>query len=87
MGNHLYPQPTSGRPSNSLHFVVGEMNGKLDQLIASLLPTIQAIQADHSSLEQRVVVLEAGKWQLIGGGSILVILISAWEIIARVYHL
>lgn len=78
--------PALGRPSNSLHFVVGEINGKMDQLLASILPQLQSIKQDHSSLEARVVVLEAGRWQLIGAGSVVVFIITAWEVIRYVVH-
>lgn len=76
-----------GRPSSSLHFVVGEMNGKLDQLMASLLPQLQSLREADASLEARVIALERGKWLVVGGGSIVVFLIGAWEIVRYVIHL
>lgn len=85
MSSVSYPTPSQGRPSNSLHFVVGEMNGKLDQLIANLLPQLQSIQSEASSLEARVVVLEELKWRAAGAGAVVVFLITAWEIIRYVF--
>lgn len=70
-----------GRPSSSLHFVVGEMNGKLDQLMASLLPQLQSLREADASLDGRVKSLERGQWLVVGGGSIIVFLIGAWEVV------
>ncbi len=70
-----------GRPSNSLHFVVGEMNGKLDQLLASILPQLQALREADSSLETRLVVVERNQWMQLGGAGILIFLVTGWEVI------
>ena len=74
-----------GRPSSSLHFVVGEMNGKLDQLMASLLPQLQSLREADASLDGRVKSLERGQWVVVGGGSIIVFLVGAWEVIRVVF--
>lgn len=75
-----------GRPSSSLHFVVGEMNGKLDQLMASLLPQLQALREADKSQDERIGRLEVWQARIIGGGGVVVFLISAWEVI-RVFIL
>lgn len=75
-----------GRPSASLHFVVGEMNGKLDQLMASLLPQLQALREADKDHEDRIGKLEVWQARIIGGGGMVVFLISAWEVI-RVFIL
>lgn len=53
-----------GRPSNSLHFIVGEMSGKLDQVLLML--------ARVDKLEDRVGSLERLKWKVVGGVSLIV---------------
>lgn len=62
-----------GRPSSSLHFIVGEMNGKLDTMLLEVRPAL-------SSLNQRVVRLERWQWGLAGAGGLVGVLVSAWEI-------
>lgn len=79
-------EATAGRPSSSLHFAVGEINGKMDQLIASLLPQLQALRDTDSSLDVRVTALERGQWLVTGGGIIIVFIVSAWEVIRVVLH-
>lgn len=74
-----------GRPSTSLHFAVGEISGKLDQLIAALLPQFESLRAADGSLDLRVTALERGQWLVTGGGLIIVFIVSAWEIIRVVY--
>ena len=69
------PAVTVGRPSNSLHFIVGEMSGKLDQVLAAILMDRQRVD----SLEGRVEVLERWRWRILGGGSVLVFLIGSVE--------
>lgn len=76
-----------GRPSSSLHYAVGEISGKLDQVIANLLPRLNEIEANHSTLTLRVDGLE--KWQArIGGGiAVIVIILGAVEVIRYVITL
>lgn len=57
------------------------MNGKLDQLMASLLPQLQGLRDADSALDVRVSALERGQWLVTGGGVLIVFLVSAWEII------
>lgn len=66
---------TPGRPSNSLHFVVGEMSGKLDQVLSTLLT--DRTRVDH--IEGRLTRVERWQWRVVGGGTILVFLISVAE--------
>jgi hypothetical protein len=75
-----------GRPSNSLHFAVGEVNGKLDQLIAAILPQLQALRDEDRLLGNRVTTLEARSYKIIGGGSVVVFLIGSWELVRYVIH-
>lgn len=60
------------------------MNGKLDQLMASILPQIQSLQAADTALDIRVVSLERNQWMVIGGLTLIGFIVTAWEII-RVY--
>lgn len=77
-----YPSDASaGRPSSSLHFAVGEINGKMDQLIASILPQFTALREADQALDVRVTALEKGQWLVVGGGTLLVFIVSAWEIV------
>ena len=74
-----------GRPSNSLHYAVGEISGKLDQVMALLLPRLSTIEADHAALEVRVSSNEKVLARFMGGGGILIILIPAFEVIKYVF--
>lgn len=79
--------PQRGRPSTSLHYAVGEINGKLDQLIASLIPQLNTIVANHDALEVRVGAVErriAWAW---GAGAVVVFAITAWETIRVIVHI
>jgi hypothetical protein len=77
----------AGRPSSSLHFVVGEMSGKLDQIMASLLPQLQALREADTDHDNRIGALEVWQARLIGGGTLLVFLITSWEIVRYVVKL
>lgn len=68
--------PQLGRPSNTLHFLVGEMSGKLDQVLSTLLTD----RARVDSLEGRVTTVERWQWKVIGGGSIIVLLLGTAEV-------
>lgn len=65
--------PQAGRPSNSLHFIVGEMNGKLDVLLG--------LRGDIDALDTRVSALEVWRGRALGVGSVIVILLGAAEVI------
>ena len=75
---------TQGRPPATLHFAVGEINGKLDQLIASLLPQFQSLHSADEALHHRVTSLERGQWLVMGGGTLFVFIVSAYEVIRYV---
>jgi hypothetical protein len=77
-------ETSPGRPSSSLHYAVGEINGKLDQLIASLLPQFQALTLADQNLDHRVSTLERGQWLVTGGGVLIVFLFSAYEVVRYV---
>jgi hypothetical protein len=68
-------QLSVGRPSNSLHFVVGEMSGKLDQVLQTLLND----RARVDTLEGRVGKLEVWRWKIVGGGSLIMVLLGSVE--------
>lgn len=80
-----------GRPSTSLHFAVGQIDGKLDQLIASLLPQLQALaQADQDihlrvdGVDIRVDEIERWQARIMGGVGVVVFLVGAWEVVRYV---
>jgi len=79
-----YPTRESGRPSVSLHYVVGEMNGKLDQLMAAIMPQLVSLrEADHSH-DQRLQALEVWQARIIGGGAVVLFLVTSWETVRYV---
>ena len=57
--------PSAGRPSSSLHFVVGEMSGKLDQIMGTILPQLADLRAADVELSSRMTTLETlvNRWQ------------------------
>ena len=67
-----------GRPSNSLHYVVGEMSGKLDHLL-TLVTRVE-------SIDGRVTALEAWKAKMLGGSAVIFTLVGAWELVRYVSH-
>lgn len=71
--------PSAGRPSSSLHFVVGEMNGKLDQLLTSILPQLNALRLVDEGHDQRIYAIELRLSRFVGGGMVLIFLVGAWE--------
>ncbi len=70
--------PAAGRPSSSLHFAVGEMSGKLDQIMATILPQIADLKAMDAALDNRLSTLERDKWVFLGviaaGGALWAVL-------------
>lgn len=46
--------PQAGRPSSSLHFVVGEMSGKLDQLMGTLTLQLASLRETDLLLSGRI---------------------------------
>lgn len=77
-----------GRPSSSLHFVVGEMSGKIDQIMASILPQLQELKANDLAIEARLTVLERFQWIVLGvisaGGALWAVVQQAPTIIALI---
>ena len=74
----------SGRPSNSLHYAVGEISGKLDQVIAQLVPQLASIETNHGVLSLRVDTLEKWQSRIMGAGGIIIIVLSSVEVIRLV---
>lgn len=73
-----------GRPSSSLHFVVGEMNGKLDQLLVTILPQLNQLRLTDEGLDNRLYSVEIKLSRYAGGGMVIIFLIGAWEFFANV---
>lgn len=75
--------PTSppGRPSSSLHFAVGELSGKLDQILGTILPQLAALQSADASLDLRLKSVEVWQARMMGGVVVITGLIGAWELI------
>lgn len=74
-----YPTRGSGRPSASLHYVVGEMNGKLDQLMAAILPQLASLRETDHDHSQRIQKLEIWQGRMLGGGAVVLFFITSWE--------
>lgn len=73
-------QPAApGRPSNSLHFIVGEMSGKLDQVLTALLDDRERVRKGFAEHDRRLTVLEGWRWKLVGGGSLIVLVLGSTE--------
>jgi hypothetical protein len=67
-----------GRPSNSLHFVVGEMSGKLDQVLSAILLDRRRVE----EIDARLGRVERWQWRVIGGVSVVVFIggiVEAWH--------
>ena len=73
-----------GRPSNSLHYSVGEISGKLDQLLINLLPRLTDLEQADQVLEGRMAGVEKWQARLIGGGTVLVSLFTGFEVLRYV---
>lgn len=79
-----YPTRGGGRPSSTLHYVVGEMNGKLDQLMATLIPQLSALRDTDSDHNRRIQKLEVWQARILGGGAVVLFLITSSEVIRYV---
>jgi hypothetical protein len=75
---------SAGRPSNSLHFIVGEMSGKLDQVLMALLDDRQQTRQGFEDVGRRLAILEKARWRIVGGGSVVLFLIGSVEAIRYV---
>lgn len=82
----LVVDPQPGRPSTSLHFAVGEINGKMDQLLSTILPQLADIRKDHDSLDGRVGVVETKVAWATGAGAVIIFLITSWEVIRVIFN-
>lgn len=71
---------TRGRPSNSLHFSIGEISGKLDQLLINVLPRLTNLEEADQMLEGRIAGIEKWQARLIGGGAVVVFLFTGFEV-------
>jgi len=59
----------------------------MDQLLITLLPQLQSLQANDDALGVRLDLLEGKLQWLYGGGAVVVLFITAWELIRVVIHL
>jgi hypothetical protein len=66
----------AGRPSASLHYVVGKIDGKLDQMLLMAQGQGEVI----GKLGGRVAKLESWQSKLIGSGSAFAFLVTATEV-------
>jgi hypothetical protein len=55
------------------------MSGKLDQIMASVLPQLQDLKAADVALDQRVTSLERIYWGFLGVVSVGGVLFTAWQ--------
>ncbi len=74
----------AGRPGSSLHFAVGEINGKMDQLIASILPQLATLAATDADLTKRVTALEVWQGRLGGAFALCIFVVGSWEVVSHV---
>ena len=75
-----------GRPSSSLHYAVGELSGKLDGILSALEPRIKALESADTALDHRVTDLEVWRGRALGGGGVILFLVTSWELVRYVYH-
>ena len=75
-----------GRQPNGLYFTVGEINGKLDQMIASILPQFTLLRETDEGFEVRIGELEKWQARILGGGSVILFIITSFEVIRYVLH-
>jgi hypothetical protein len=75
---------TGGRPSSSLHFAVGEISGKLDQLLVTFIPEIAQLKQADDALDSRVSIVELKLSRFAGGGLVVLFLIGSWEFVRYV---
>lgn len=77
---------SQGRPSASLHYAVGELSGKMDQLLLTLLPQLHELKANDEAIGLRVDGVEAKLQWLYGAGAVVVFIITSMEVIRYVIH-
>lgn len=76
----LATAPSPGRPSSGLHYIVGKIDGKMDQLL--VMWTEQ--REEFTGIKARVAKLESWQSRIMGGGAALTLLVTATEIIRYV---
>ena len=62
-----------GRPSTSLHYAVGEISGKLDQVISSLIP----LRGEVEGIDGRVAELEVWRGYINGSLAVISLIITS----------
>jgi hypothetical protein len=62
-----------GRPSSSLHQAVGEVSGKLDVIMLTVMPQVR-------ELDTRVTALESWQWRILGGGAVIGFIFTTYEV-------
>lgn len=72
------------RPPHSLHYALGEVSGKLDQLLVNLLPRLTNLEQADQMLEGRIDGIEKWQARLIGGGTVVVFLFTGFEVLRYV---
>jgi len=80
-------EPTIGRPPNSLHYAIGEMSGKLDQLVANLNPRLVRLEDCQVELDGKIDALHAWKSKATGATAVIVFIITSLEVIRYVIQL
>jgi hypothetical protein len=81
------PTSPAGRPSASLHYAVGELSGKVDQILLTIIPQINDLKAADQSLSNRVTSLERLQWGFYGVVSIGGVLWAIFEKLPHVFTL
>lgn len=71
--------PQSGRPSSSLHFMVGQISGKLDAILLDVTPRIQALEGRVGGVERKV-------WYVTGASGVILVLLSSLEVLRYAVH-
>lgn len=75
---------TVGRPSASLHFAVGELKGSVEAIRLELMPRLRDLESGHDKHDQRITDLEIWRGRAIGGGGVILFLVTSWEVVQHV---
>lgn len=73
----------SGRPTNSLVFLVGKLDGKMDQVLAALPDLNRRLGV----AEDDIVDMKVFQGRVAGALAIIFFITTAWEVIRYVLHL
>jgi hypothetical protein len=60
------------------------MNGKLDQLMAAILPQLTSLRETDASHDLRIQALEVWQGRMLGGGAVILFILTSWETIRYV---